>query len=307
VVKKLVNNPNILAFEILNEPFPGSLYTDPQLFLNSTYGDLVNLQPFYDKLAQAVRVYDKDIILLFEPLVTNGEVLARHAGFNHPSGNNRNAVLSFHTYCDLSPVYAYDCELAGQAYAQDCADIIYDVQNGKLDYCWLLYQQDFEVRRMDSQALGVPMMVTEYGSYTNDLIFDNDTILFVNDLCYQYGVSCVIWDIHAMFERPEYISAVSRVYASAVAGTNILQSYNATTRVYNLSFNIDTKIFLPTEIFVPTVIHYSEGYSVFINPSQSVSWQRQQPNLVKIFSKPTTKNGQKITVTITPLVKYNSC
>jgi len=62
------------------------------------------------KFLRLLQSYDDSTLLLFEPLVTNGEVLARHTGFQHPPGNQYQVdVLSFHTYCDITASYAYDC------------------------------------------------------------------------------------------------------------------------------------------------------------------------------------------------------
>ena len=53
--------------------------------------------------------------------------------------------------------------------------------------------------------------------------------------------------------------AVARVYASAVAGTNVAQSYDPATRHYTLSFTPAAHATAPTEVIVPPWV-YKSGY-----------------------------------------------
>ena len=167
--KYFANDNNVLGFEIINEPFPGSIYTDFNLFTNSTYGDLMNLQPLYDSVGSIIRKNAPSKFIFFEPLVTNGEVLARKAGFAHPPGGKANAdhsVLSAHFYCDYSVVYEYECPLAGPEYQEECAILT------SPDYCYLLYASQYAVRSADAKALGVPLINTEFGSWTGNITED---------------------------------------------------------------------------------------------------------------------------------------
>jgi len=285
-------NSNVFGYEIINEPFPGSLYEDFDLFLNSTYGDLVNLQPLYDQVSEALRQYDQNGLLLFEPLVSNGEVLARKAGFEHPPGPL--SVLSFHVYCDVTESYAYDCVLAGPEYAADCNDIL----DGDPEYCSILFEQDFAVRTSDALSLGVPMIVTEFGSWTGNTTHDANVNQFICDLADVNFTSWTNWDILNIWEYPDLIPVLSRVYVQAVAGKPLNQTWNPQTGVYNLFYYINTEIWAPTEIFVPVRIHFPTGFSVLTSPS--VKWTRRG-GIVQII--PTTaQNGELIFVQISPKV-----
>ncbi|CAF4535159.1 unnamed protein product, partial [Rotaria magnacalcarata] len=59
----------LLAFryELINEPWAGNYIADPLLLLPGIAG-ATNLQPFYDKLAKAIRSVDEDTLIFYEPV-----------------------------------------------------------------------------------------------------------------------------------------------------------------------------------------------------------------------------------------------
>ena len=91
------------AIEIINEPFAGNIYSNPLLLLPGVAGQL-NLQPFYDAIALAIRSEDEAHLIFYEPvtwgMVLNGQIVG--SGFDHvPGGKEQRAksVFSFHYYC----------------------------------------------------------------------------------------------------------------------------------------------------------------------------------------------------------------
>ncbi len=281
LAKYFAQNSNVFAYEVFNEPFPGNIYFDFELFQNSTYGDLTLLQPLYDRVSQAIRKYDRQGFLAFEPLVSNGEVLARKAGFSHPPGGYQYSnvdILAFHTYCDVTESYAYDCELAGSEYAVDCNDII----SGDPNYCRILFQADFAQRTADAIQLDVPILVTEFGSFTGNETLDVLTNQYIVNLADVNFTSWTNWDWLYLQQFPYIMPAIVRTYAQAIAGTPVSQN------------------FAPTEIFVPTEIHYPNGYSIQTSPSGMVRWHRRGQNRVELYPTFFVRPGQLVTVTITP-------
>ena len=66
VARRFKGRPEILGFNLINEPFAGDFYHDPLLMVpypSPTNADLVNLQPTYDKVNAAVRAIDDDVLL----------------------------------------------------------------------------------------------------------------------------------------------------------------------------------------------------------------------------------------------------
>eukprot|EP00971_Amphidinium_carterae_P312739 6215626-Amphidinium_carterae.1 len=64
--RRFKNNPYILGYELINEPWIGDVFANPALVVPS-HSDSVNMQPFYEKLHAAIRQEDNDTIVLFEP------------------------------------------------------------------------------------------------------------------------------------------------------------------------------------------------------------------------------------------------
>jgi endoglycosylceramidase len=296
LAKNLAGNPNLLGYEIINEPFPGNIYVDGNLLANSTYADLTLLAPLYDAVSVAVRKYDQQGLLFFEPLVTNGEVIPRTAGFTHPPGNTPNLdVLSFHVYCDVNPTYQYECYEVGGAYAGQCASI------NDPGYCNdIFFPTDFEVRNADAQALNVPMFITEFGSFYQNATVDDPINELIVDLASQYLASWVNWDILYVQANPNIIPVIVRPYAQAIAGQPLSESFNRTTGLYVLNFTINKSITAPTEIFIPITVHYPKGVLVSISPANVLSYYYPTSYLINFNPTIFSKQGEKVTITITP-------
>ena len=102
-VASSLKSKNILGYEIINEPFPGNIYTKPSLLLPGVAGR-DSLQGFYDIIAESIRASDSEHIIFYEPvtwgMIFNGTVTG--SGFDHvPGGADfaEKSVFSFHYYC----------------------------------------------------------------------------------------------------------------------------------------------------------------------------------------------------------------
>ncbi len=49
VATRFANNPFIVGYDPLNEPFPSNIFTDPTLFLEPGKFDRVGLEPLYNR------------------------------------------------------------------------------------------------------------------------------------------------------------------------------------------------------------------------------------------------------------------
>lgn len=54
VAKAFAGRTNVLAYELLNEPWAGDVYSNPLLFMSGMAGR-VNLMPLYDRAYEAIR------------------------------------------------------------------------------------------------------------------------------------------------------------------------------------------------------------------------------------------------------------
>ena len=90
----------MVGLNLINEPFAGDLWHHPLLMVpypSPTNADRVNMQPTYDKVNEAVRAVDEDV-LLFVAGVTWGDY---GSGFSAAPGGDtysNRTVVTYHFY-----------------------------------------------------------------------------------------------------------------------------------------------------------------------------------------------------------------
>jgi endoglycosylceramidase len=100
VADRFRGRPEVLGYNLINEPFAGDFYRDPLIMVpypSPTNADRVNLQPTYDKVNTAVRKVDENV-LLFIAGVTWGDL---GSGFSAAPGGAAYAnrtVMTYHYY-----------------------------------------------------------------------------------------------------------------------------------------------------------------------------------------------------------------
>lgn len=96
VAASFCDQPGVLGYELINEPWAGDLYHNPLLLVPGV-ADHHNLAPFYEKLQMSIRSVDPDSILFMET-VTFEDV---RCGFSDVPGGStfqNRTVLSYHYY-----------------------------------------------------------------------------------------------------------------------------------------------------------------------------------------------------------------
>ncbi len=61
----------VFRYELINEPWAGNYFDHPSLLLPGVAG-ATNLQPFYEKIAKAIRSVDNDTLIFYEPVTWGG-------------------------------------------------------------------------------------------------------------------------------------------------------------------------------------------------------------------------------------------
>ncbi len=231
--KLWAGNTNIIGYELINEPFPGNTYVDPDL-LAPGIADHKNLQPFYHQLAQGIRQHDSSHLIFYEPvtwgMIFNGKILG--SGFTEVPGGSEyknRSVLSYHYYCGM---FGGNREICDQ----------------------IVGKQIMSAVREDVAEIGGSTFMTEFGDCGDDL----SQCVGAMDLADQYLQSWMLWPgtkqgndgKHGKIEK-EYQEILARTYARAVAGTPECMRFDPKTGDFVLRFQIDATIDAPTEIFAP--------------------------------------------------------
>ena len=264
----------VVGLDILNEPFPGNIYSDPRLLFNATYADDSLLNPLYARVHEVVRQVDNETRLFFEPHVTNTEILPRKSGLVAPGGPeyaNRD-VYSFHWYCAEQANYP--------------------------DYCDEFLDISFNQREADAVRINVPKMLTEFGwlyDSVDDIVANNTAIL---NRASEDFVSWITWAYARLDDDERVAASLVRPYARAIAGTPVRTAFDFDTKDFVFEYEINPAITAPTEVFLPLTLHYLTGANITVTPADAVTWNQPQPHLVWITPTAGATAGELITVNV---------
>ncbi|HXO53266.1 MAG TPA: cellulase family glycosylhydrolase, partial [Mycobacterium sp.] len=116
VASDFTGNTDVLGYEIMNEPYPGSQAV-PTL-LGSPFFDTQGLTPFYNQAASAIRAVDPSTTIFYEPnLISDFGVGPTKLG----TVNTSNTVFSYHNYLPNYipiPILEGIVAIEAQAYTQ---------------------------------------------------------------------------------------------------------------------------------------------------------------------------------------------
>ncbi|CAF2690929.1 unnamed protein product [Rotaria sp. Silwood2] len=244
---------NILGYELINEPWAGNYLADPALLLPGIAGSK-NLQPFYDKLANAIRSVDDKTLIFYEPVTygvrLNGKLFG--TGFSHVPGGKAyrdRSVLSYHYYCTILAINPVP--------GSDTIPVFDRVLCNDIEGPAVFQSVKNELFR-----LGGAGFLTEFGGCDGSSVCDNQLEAGMLEAD-KYLQSWTYWG--NSYSSMALIERLSRVYARAIAGTPISMAYHPDKRVFNLYYYADKTINKPTEIYVPFLHYPQASYNVIVN------------------------------------------
>ena len=91
------DNPYVIAYELINEPWPGNLYRNPLVMVPGP-SDYILMQHAYDYLSHEIRKVDPNHNICFEPVTWLNEF---RSWFTHPPGGKRfenSSIFCYHYY-----------------------------------------------------------------------------------------------------------------------------------------------------------------------------------------------------------------
>ena len=88
---------------------------------------------------------------------------------------------------------------------------------------------------------------------------------------------------------------LSQTYPEAVAGVPSSFSYSPVSDVFNLAYVPNHRIHAPTVVFVPTELHYPNGYCARVSGARVTSRSGSDQLLIK-----NARSGHSVTVSVTP-------
>ncbi len=267
IARRFRDDPRVLGYEIMNEPFPGTQFATCATPLGCPLFDAGSLTPFYAKVAAMLREVDARKLVAYEPNVTFDFGADTWVG----DIGDANAALSFHDYClgnqfgdfpvDNSPV----CEPVGE-------------------------RPQFGYALNHANRYGRALLLTEFGHFTGAPTTDTSPVVkrmariaddYLTGWAYWHydgvGAYSLIRDARQPLAGdnlyPAIIDAVTRVYPRAIAGRPVSWSYDPSTRVFLLEYAA-----MPggvSEIVVPAVV-FPRGYVASIDGGTRASAKNAQ-------------------------------
>ncbi|MBX7225569.1 MAG: cellulase family glycosylhydrolase [Chitinophagales bacterium] len=277
VMERFKDNPNVIGYDLMNEPWGGDLV---KVFITGDF-ERKWLAEFYGRMIPALRAVEPNKYLFFEP--TPAPVT-----FGAPS--NLPAVTD--TRDEVHLVYAPHC-------------YPYDTHEG-LGYTAASQKnlKDWEAqRRIDTKKHGdIPLLCGEFGlsptqegfdSYLKDVmaVFDRNLwhwAYWSNDLG---GWS----PLNADGTETAILPYLLRTYPKAVAGIIEQFSYDHDSKVFSLTFISDANITQPTEIFIPKR-YYPSGHSIKV--SGTTDYTTSYDETSQVLKLTVRENRKVVTVEI---------
>ncbi|XP_023338628.1 endoglycoceramidase [Eurytemora carolleeae] len=259
VAERFSENEYILGYEIMNEPWCGNTYEEPELLIPGV-ADNRYLQPMYDAVNDRIREHDQTHLIFFESVTWEIAGIGETYGFAHPPGGDdfkNRSVLSFHN--SVLPEVTPD-------------DKYYDL------------------RAKEIKRLGIAGFVTETNNDRNQLDLMDDLVRWGyswHHWAYKWYGN-VTWDNNGLFLTEntydkcsgsmdecldiEKVKTYARIYPQTIAGEVKYFHYAADSREAIFIYKPDTRIPGNTILAVPEW-NYENGYTVTIFPSL-VNWKK---------------------------------
>ena len=261
VAERFAGTPNLIGYDLMNEPHPGSAWTFADLDSAEPSPELVAwgadaLTPFYQRITDSIREVDGDSWIFYEPRY--GAPAAGRPAVVQPLEDPRAEGPRLVYYPHLYPI---EPEVFGT----------YAPNNPTLP--------NWEGERLSEQELlGGAMMLGEFGIFP-DWDFGPQLLEDALAMADRVTTGWTYWSYDQNGrgitdpegnERPA-AAILTRPYARRVAGTPTTHVYDPQTRELELVFEHRAGVSGPTEIYIPASRWYADGWEVVLDDPEG-SW-----------------------------------
>lgn len=281
--EQFTDEPGVLGYEIMNEPFAGDFYRNPLIGLPAIAG-ANNLMRMHEASAAAIREHDDRHIVFYSPvnwgMFFHGRI--QGSGFHHvPGGDdyqNRSA-FSYHWYCDsINPGYGKRPVWTRLLCDSVAAPSIFH-----------------SVKKHLQETGGAAVMTEGLACADRDTAECHRVLSQLDDHLYSwtdYGDSQgTMWNPSAMEQE-----TWARTYARAVAGRPKSMSFDPGTKVFDFCFTMDMTISAPTEIFASSTYSYSAG--MVVEATENLHVNTSVRDLVLLTPSANAQSGAKACINI---------
>ena len=302
VARHFAGNPDVLGYELFNEPAGPLLLNPPEFdrqlqcfYAGTAYAPLSCAAAVGPSQAPAqgaipaVQAADAQHLVFYEAPVLTDFGAPETVGIAEPLPFGR-LVLSFHDYGGVP---------GGNSFA--CTQPTCPVQE---QTTMSLFASERAATRTD-QPGGPAWLLSEFGAerYVPD-IANVVGLADRNLLSWTYWAGFQLHDptggpdeglLDETTRRPDRARAavLARTYPLATAGTPLTQSFDPATGAFSFTYRADPSVHAPTEIMVPIAYHYPRGYNVTVHGARVTS--RPDAQLLTLVNTP---GASTVTVTL---------
>jgi len=243
VAAAVADEPRILGYDLMNEPWPGTVYQPCQTGCPDI--EQARLVPFGERMAAAIRAVDAERLVFIEPfaLFNFGRAQTSLSGIGAPQSG-----LSFHVYA-LSPELD-EAVIESAIAASARGDAIVATEFGATN--------DPAAITRSTSALDERLVPWIFWTWDEHLIVDKREPPTPDNV------------------RTQVLDALARPYASATSGTPVSFAYDAASGTYEYSWSTarpdgtSSPAGLPTTVVLPPAA-YPDGYAVEVEGGRVVS------------------------------------
>lgn len=257
VAERFHDEPHVLGYDVMNEPWPGSEWPTCAQPAGCPAFDHRKLQPFHELVIDGIRTVDETHPVFVEPNAFHNFGAKGHQGQVTPF-EDPNLGYSWHAYCLVTAA----------SWSLDAIDRTLGCDAG--------YRATFRHARDDARAAGAAPLLTEFGG--SDMLHDARQALDRADASL---MPWIMWaykdwqggDNQGLYQdddepdgpntdelKPAKADLYVRPYPQATAGTPQHLSFDASDATFTYRY-APTDAQGPTRVFVPHR-HYPTGYQV---------------------------------------------
>jgi endoglycosylceramidase len=296
LARRFAADPNVIGYDLINEPFPGTAFDLAEALFRKTPDDggtsktfdETVLGPFYQRLIDAIREVDADHYVFFEP---------RYAA---PANGSPSFLLPLHDPRNGEQHLVYAPHLYSTAVEANS-----DYAPG--DQTLPSWQA---ARTSEIATLGTPLVLGEWGlawSDANSAAYADQVVALADQMMagwsywsYDPG-DATGWALaDATGKENPIVSHVVVPYARRVAGDPLAYSFDPASTTFDLAYADRTGTTGPHEIFVPAARVYPHGWHVEVTPDAAASVSTSFNATTGVVSVVVPSNGGTHHVRVVP-------
>jgi endoglycosylceramidase len=280
VAKSIGGTPGIIGYEIMNEPYPGTVCKAKMLGDECILFDQGVYAKFIEKVSSKIRNVDSKTLIFFEPSVFFDFGTATHV----TPPNVPNVGFSFHPYLTMDHVLANTFVYHNKFPNLPLLATEWGAFTGDKPLTENMVPAEITA---GSMRLDKAMMPAIYWTYANPAPSSFLPGAFRQGL---------VWDLNKPRTTPnlmvDRLNALTWPYPQAVAGTPLEWSFHPERQLFQLSYSTNSPsgqrldINARTEIILPSE-RFKNGYEVFVEGAKVVS--ARNANLLVLLNQSDAK------------------